>query len=146
MLSIDNSTFYKCSSLTEIDLPDTLTFIGDKAFSECSLLNMVICRAIQVPQLGYSCYNSISTDAILYVQAEAVEDYENSDWAQYFSQILPIGDAPDAGVNEIAADNDGYYKIYNLKGMAVKITKDTSELNSLPAGLYIINGKTAIIK
>ena len=53
--------------------------------------------------------------------------------------------APDSGVSGIPAGNDGYYRIYNLKGMPVKTTKDASELNSLPSGMYIINGKKVMV-
>lgn len=38
------------------------------------------------------------------------------------------------------------YKVYNLQGSLVKVTSDKAELNSLPAGLYIINGKKVMVK
>ena len=145
LISIGEVAFAHCTSLTEIELPESVTSIGGLAFVICPLLNKVICKAVEVPEIVFNTFDGISQDAILYVPAQALEDYENADWDQYFSQILPLEEAPDAGVSGIAADNDGYYRIYNLKGMAVKTTKDASELNSLPAGLYIINGKKVML-
>ena len=38
---IESLTFYKCTSLTEIDIPDTVTYVGGSAFSYCSSLTSV---------------------------------------------------------------------------------------------------------
>lgn len=51
-----------------------------------------------------------------------------------------------AGVEGIQADNDGgLYKVYNPQGIKVLETTDASDLNSLPKGIYIINGKKVIL-
>lgn len=40
----------------------------------------------------------------------------------------------------------GSYKVYNLSGVLVLTTTDKAELGSLPAGLYIVNGKKTYLR
>lgn len=40
--SIDSQGFYACSSLTNIELPNTLTSIGDSAFESCEALKEIV--------------------------------------------------------------------------------------------------------
>ena len=47
-----------------------------------------------------------------------------------------------AGVEGILADpENGLYQVYNPQGIKVLETKESSDLNNLPKGIYIINGK-----
>lgn len=51
-----------------------------------------------------------------------------------------------AGIESIVAENqDGVYRVYNLQGVKVLETKDASQLNNLPKGIYVINGKKIAI-
>ena len=51
-----------------------------------------------------------------------------------------------AGVESLVAEpTDGIYKVYNLQGVKVLETKDTNNVNTLPAGIYIVNGKKVIL-
>ena len=48
----------------------------------------------------------------------------------------------EAGIEGIVADPEGgVYKVYNPQGMKLLETQDASDLNNLPRGIYIINGK-----
>ncbi|MCH5242955.1 MAG: hypothetical protein J1F67_11170 [Muribaculaceae bacterium] len=62
----------------------------------------------------------------------------------YLSYIF--NDMNMAGVEKIADETnfDGTYHVYNLQGVKVLTTKDTSLLKSLPHGIYVINGKKII--
>ena len=51
-----------------------------------------------------------------------------------------------AGIEDILNDNDCFYKVYTLQGINVMTTTDKSLINNLPSGLYIINGKKALIR
>ena len=57
------------------------------------------------------------------------------------------GDDTDTGINGIKADANGNYTVYSISGMRVMTTGTGSDLRTLPAGIYVINGKkVAIIK
>ncbi|MDE5948026.1 MAG: hypothetical protein K2G86_04470, partial [Prevotella sp.] len=43
-----------------------------------------------------------------------------------------------------AADNNGRHYVYNMQGM--KILDNADAINSLPAGVYIINGKKVVVR
>lgn len=78
-----------------------------------------------------------------YVLIEADEATYISNEATY---ELTIENGLLSGVKIVGAEVfDGVYRVYNLQGLKVLETTDASQLNNLK-GLYIINGKKAIIK
>lgn len=53
----------------------------------------------------------------------------------------------EAGVEAIGAEPaDGIYKVFNLQGVKMLETKDATEINNLPKGFYIVNGKKVVVK
>ena len=53
----------------------------------------------------------------------------------------------DTGIDNIAASvNNGMYEVYSLGGMHVMSTANSGNINSLPKGIYIVNGKKAVVK
>ena len=50
------------------------------------------------------------------------------------------------GVERLADEQPDTFTVYNLQGMKVLETQDSSRLSGLPAGLYIINGKKLIVR
>ncbi len=49
-----------------------------------------------------------------------------------------------SGVENIAADANATFDVYNLQG--VRVARNVSNLNNLPAGIYIANGKKVVVK
>lgn len=49
-------------------------------------------------------------------------------------------------VKNIFSSEQNSYRVYNIQGIPVMTTKNTDDLRSLPAGLYLINGKKIIIR
>lgn len=52
----------------------------------------------------------------------------------------------ETGVKDIIADGETGWVVYNITGVKVMDTMNADELNTLPKGIYIINGKKAIVK
>lgn len=52
-----------------------------------------------------------------------------------------------AGINAIEEDNrDEVFRVYNPQGFKVMETSDASNINTLPSGIYIVNGKKVMVR
>lgn len=49
-------------------------------------------------------------------------------------------------INGIKSDANGLFNVYSISGIRMMITSNGNDLKNLPAGLYIINGKKAVVK
>ena len=56
MQIIGDEAFYKCSSLEEIILTESISFIGKQAFKECSLLKRADFSLSNIMELPYECF------------------------------------------------------------------------------------------
>lgn len=140
---IGEQAFDHCA-LTSIEIPERVNFIGGMAFFMCLSLTSVTCYAMEVPVLdgpdfGFpsrGAFYGIGEDPILFVNKEVLNDYKDSYWAQYFSQILSIGE--DAGINDILTNSHNKLSIYSLKGILIKKDCKVEDLKTLNKGIYII--------
>lgn len=57
-------------------------------------------------------------------------------------------DSSSTGISSVTANADanGVYNVYSLSGVRVLSTTNTEDINSLTAGVYIVDGKKVIIK
>ena len=51
-----------------------------------------------------------------------------------------------ASIEDIVANDEGYWVVYNTGGVKVLETKEANKVKELPSGIYIINGIKAVIK
>lgn len=51
-----------------------------------------------------------------------------------------------SAIDSVDSDADGRFTVYNASGIRVLVTSDPAEINALPAGLYIVNGKKHIVR
>lgn len=68
------------------------------------------------------------------------------DYGDYYTYIFTNMVAPDAGIENIEGEAASSYKVFNLQGVKIMETKDLNRVNSLPKGIYIINGKKELIR
>lgn len=87
--TIGSSAFGQCNSLTSIDLPATVTSISS-AFSGCSALESVYCRATTPPKAESSAFTNTPRKA-LYVPEASILSYRNATgWSGFTTvQALP---------------------------------------------------------
>ncbi len=76
--SIGNNAFSGCRGLTSVTIPKNVTSIGHDAFSGCSGLTSVTCLAEQVPSTDTYLFSGVNTEnATLYVPKASVEIYKS---------------------------------------------------------------------
>ena len=81
-------------NLTYVNLPDTLTRIGNNAFYGCSSLQYIRIEATTPPTLPNT-YSIPSTIGAIYVPDESVEAYQSAtNWSSYASKIKGISEMP----------------------------------------------------
>lgn len=72
------------------------------------------------------------------------------DWSWQESGAMTVGylfsrDAT-LGVESLVEENiEGVYRVFNLQGVKLLETKDASEVNNLPSGIYVVNGKKILL-
>ena len=86
---IVDGAFYNCSSLTSINIPNSITSIGDYAFYGCDSLTSVYCRATTPPQLGSNVFYNNASGRKIYVPRNSVDAYKSAaGWTSYAADIV----------------------------------------------------------
>ena len=154
---ISESAFENNKYLTEVTIPSSITNIGDKAFKGCSNLKSItvyITTPISLAVAGTrggttrvvstSVFDGVDkTTCILYVPEASVNLYKTAPVWKEFQHILPLSSNP-TGISGVTKTEDEPFDIYNLQGQKVK--SKATDLNGLPKGIYIINGKKYAVK
>ena len=78
----------KRTAVGAITIPNSVTNIGQCAFYNCTGLTSVYCKASTPPTLGEPVFEPVVDT--LYVPANAVNTYKNSNWKDYFTYIYAI--------------------------------------------------------
>ena len=94
LTSIGNYAFYGCTSLAEITLPAGVTSIGSNAFQGCSSLQYIRIEATTPPTLKST--NAIPSSIVaIYVPDESVAAYQAAtNWSSFASKIKGISEMP----------------------------------------------------
>ena len=164
--SIGNSAFSGCSSLTSVTIPNSVTTIGYSAFSGCTNLQKVHIGN-SVKAIGKEAFNNctsvtqISSEAVvpptcgLYVFANinkskcklivpnnSLDAYKQAYQWEDFSLI----EGSTTGITNPVNNKAGLADVYTIDGTKRLSKASTDEINALPKGVYIVNGKKIIIK
>lgn len=85
---INDYAFYM-SKLTSVTIPDSVETIGNYAFTDCSSLTSVYCKATTPPALGTNVFSGNASDRKIYVPTESVDTYKAATgWSNYSSSII----------------------------------------------------------
>ena len=89
---IRDLAFRDCTSLTSIEIPDSVTSIGKYAFYNCSSLESVTVLATTPPTLGTNAFTNTHSNLKIYVPSESANaSYQTaSGWSSYASKIEVI--------------------------------------------------------
>ena len=83
---------------------------------------------------------------LIYPAAEAQDEaspvYINNEVTLQYT----IVDNPKSGAALIGADAEGLFNVYTLSGVHIVTSKSLSEVLALPRGVYVINGRTTLLR
>ena len=86
---IRDYTFYNCSQLHYINIPDTVTSIGNKAFCNCTSLESITIYAITPPTLINIDAFENTNNCLIYVPENSVNNYKVT-WTSLATRIRAI--------------------------------------------------------
>ena len=163
---IENGAFSSCSSLTSVIIPNSVTTIGGLAFSRCTNLQKVNIGN-SVKTIGKYAFNNctsitqISSEAVvpptcesgvffyvntskckLIVPKNSLDAYKQAYQWEDFSLI----EGSTTGITNTVNNKAGLADVYTIDGTKRLSKASTEEINALPKGVYIVNGKKIIIK
>ena len=131
------------TGLRTIDIPKTVSVIGDRAFGDCSDLQEVRVFNSEPSTIAaaYAFDESVSK-ATLVVPVGAKSAYESDEAWKHFGSIIESSSVD--GISNIVSGGDGDTEkssIYTLDGRRVATG---AGISSLPHGMYIVNGKKVV--
>ena len=164
--TIGYGAFQGCSALTSVTIPNSVTTIGGFAFADCTNLQKVNIGN-SVKTIGISAFNNCTS--ITQISSEAVEPptcdsyvfdginkskcklivpkncFDAYKQADQWKDFLSIKDST-LGITNTVYNNSGLADVYTIDGTKRLSKASTDEINALPKGMYIVNGKKIIIK
>ena len=92
-LSIADQAFLNCSTIGDVTIPSSVTYIGEDAFCNCTWLTSVTCKATTPPTIGnaYAFHNVANFGTFtIYVPKSSLETYKKTAYWSEFANISPI--------------------------------------------------------
>ena len=140
--SIGKWAFSGCSSLKNFTFGSGLQSIGQEAFSDCINITQISSKAVVPPTCGINALDDINKwNCKLFVPKANINAYKQApQWKEFFFI------EGTTGITNTVYNKAGLADVYTIDGTKRLSKASTDEINALPKGVYIVNGKKIIIK
>ena len=140
--SIGKWAFSGCSSLKNFTFGSGLQSIGQEAFSDCINITQISSEAVVPPTCGVNALDDINKwNCKLFVPKANINAYKQApQWEEFFFIESTTG------ITNTVYNKAGLADVYTIDGTKRLSKASTDEINALPKGVYIVNGKKIIIK
>ena len=140
--SIGKWAFSGCSSLKNFTFGSGLQSIGKEAFSDCINITQISSEAVVPPTCDINALDDINKwNCKLFVPKANINAYKQApQWKEFFFI------EGTTGITNTVYNKAGLADVYTIDGTKRLSKASTDEINALPKGMYIVNGKKIIIK
>ena len=141
--TIWGNAFSGCSSLTSVSIGNSVTTIGEGTFSGCVNVMQISCDAVLPPSCSINLFGSINKwECKLIVPKNSIDAYKKADgWKEFF-----LIEGTTTGIINNIYNKTENVDVYTIDGIKRLSKANVNEINALPKGVYIINGKKIVIK
>jgi len=131
-----------CSSLESIRIHKDLVEIEEGVFDRCFKLTNISCEAITPPTCDTDAFRDINKKKCkLFVPKASIDTYKVANGWKKFSYIEAT-----TGITNNVYNKTELVDVYTIDGTKRLSKASKEEMNALPKGVYIVNGKKIIIK
>ena len=140
---IGEEAFSDCRSLTSITIPNSVTDIGPSTFYLCKNVKQITVEAVTPPICSPSSFGRVNTNECkLIVPKNSIDAYKKVYiWKGFF-----LIEGTTTGIINNIYNKTENVDVYTIDGIKRLSKASVNEINALPKGVYIINGKKIIIK
>ena len=140
---IGESAFNNCTNLQKVNIGNSVKTIGIAAFNNCTSITQISSEAVVPPTCESGVFFYINTSKCkLIVPKNSLDAYKQAYQWEDFSLI----EGSTTGITNTVYNKAGLADVYTIDGTKRLSKASTDEINALPKGVYIVNGKKIIIK
>ena len=141
--TIGSEAFSDCTNLQKVNIGNSVKTIGEYAFNNCTSVTQISSEAVVPPTCESGVFFYINTSKCkLIVPKNSLDAYKQ---AYQWKDFLLIEEGT-TGITNTVYNNAGLADVYTIDGAKRLSKASTDEINALPKGVYIVNGKKIIIK
>ena len=141
--TIGERTFANCYSLTSVTIPSSVTRIEDGAFSDCGNVKQITSEAVTPPYCSRYAFDGVNrNECKLFVPKNSIDAYKRA----YVWWLFFLIEGTTTGIKNNIYNKIDNVDVYTIDGVKRLSKANVNEINALPKGIYIINGKKIIIK
>lgn len=121
---------------------------GDMTFLDCNKIASVTCKATTPPLTDEYAFPFGGTKiSELVIPKGSTQAYKKAGWDEnHFEKIIEKDFNKPDGINQITNEKVKEIDVYTLTGYKCLTKANKEELNNLPKGVYIVNGKKFIVE
>ena len=141
--TIGEGAFSDCTNLQKVNIGNSVKTIGEFAFNKCTNITQISSEAVVPPTCESGVFFYINTSKCkLIVPKNSLDAYKQAYQWEDFSLI----EGSTTGITNPVYNKAGLADVYTIDGTKRLSKASTDEINALPKGVYIVNGKKIIIK
>jgi len=141
--TIYDKEFYGCNNLKNVSFGKGLESIGANAFIGCGNVKQITSEAVTPPDCSRYAFDGVNrNECKLFVPKNSIDAYKNADvWRNFF-----LIEGTTTGIINNIYNKTENVDVYTIDGIKRLSKANINEINALPKGIYIINGKKIVIK